>query len=49
MKYVPVRLDFSQIIEIVVAAAKRYLGVPDLTSEELQGVLSGGVLSGCWT
>jgi hypothetical protein len=31
-----------QKIEVVVAAAERYLGVRDLTSEELQGVLSGG-------
>jgi hypothetical protein len=28
----------SQNIEVVVAAAERYLGVRDLTSEELQGV-----------
>jgi hypothetical protein len=33
----------SQKMEVVVAAAERYLG--DLTSEELQGVLSGGVPS----
>jgi hypothetical protein len=31
-----------QKIEVVVAAAEKYLGV---TLEELQGVLSGGVLS----
>ena len=35
----------SQKIEVVVAAAERYMGVQDLTSEELQGVLSGGVTS----
>ena len=35
----------SQKIEVVVAAAERYLGVRDLTSDELQGVLSGGVPS----
>jgi hypothetical protein len=35
----------SQKMEVVVAAAERYLGVRDLTSEELQGVLSGGVPS----
>ena len=35
----------SQNIEFVVAAAERYVGVQDLTSEELQGVLSGGVPS----
>jgi hypothetical protein len=33
----------SQTIEFVVAAAERYLGVRDLPSEELQGVLSGNV------
>uniref|UniRef100_A0A4W5K0M9 Bublin coiled coil protein n=1 Tax=Hucho hucho TaxID=62062 RepID=A0A4W5K0M9_9TELE len=32
-------------MEVVVAAAERYLGVLDLTSEELQGVLSGDVPS----
>ena len=32
----------SQKIEVVAAAAERYLGALDLTSEELQGVLSGG-------
>jgi hypothetical protein len=36
---------FTQIIEVVVVAAERCLGVRDLTSEELQGVLSGGVPS----
>ena len=35
----------SQKITFVVAAAERYLGVQDLTSEELEGVLSGGVPS----
>ena len=35
----------SQKIEEVVTAAERYLGVRDLMSEELQGVLSGGVPS----
>ena len=35
----------SQNIDVVVAAAENYLGIPDLTLEELQGVLSGGVLS----
>ena len=35
----------SQIIEVVVVAAERCLGVRDLTSEELQGVLSGDVPS----
>jgi hypothetical protein len=35
----------SQKIEVVVAAAEKYLGVRDLTSEELQGLLSGCVLS----
>ena len=34
-----------QEIEVVVAAAERYLGVRDFTSEEFQGVLSGGVPS----
>jgi hypothetical protein len=34
-----------QKIEVLVAAAERYWGVRDLTSEELQGVLSGGVPS----
>jgi hypothetical protein len=34
-----------QKIEVVEAAAERYLSVRDLTSEELQGVLSGDVLS----
>ena len=35
----------SQKIEVVVKAVEEYLGVRDLTSEQLQGVLSGGVLS----
>ena len=35
----------SQKIEVVLAAAEKYLGIRDLTSEELQGVLNGGVLS----
>jgi hypothetical protein len=35
----------SQKINVMVAAAKMYLGIQDLTSEELQGVLRGGVLS----
>jgi hypothetical protein len=34
----------SQRIDVVVAAAEKYLGIPDLTSEKLQGVLTGGVL-----
>ena len=34
-----------QKIEVVVTAAEKYLGVRDLTSEELQGVLSGDVPS----
>ena len=33
----------SRKIEFVVAGPERYLGVQDLTSEEVQGVLSGGV------
>ena len=36
----------SQKIEVLVAAAEKYLGVQDFTSEELQGVLSGGVQIG---
>ena len=35
----------SQKNLVVVAATEKYLGVRDLTSEELQGVLSGGVPS----
>jgi hypothetical protein len=35
----------SQKIDVVVAAAEKFLGVGDLTSEELQGVLSGSVPS----
>ena len=35
----------SQKIEVDMAAVEGYLGVRDLTSEELQGVLSGGVTS----
>ena len=35
----------SQKIAVVVAAAERYFGMRDLTSEELQGVLSGRVPS----
>ena len=35
----------SQKIEVVVAAAEKYLGVRDLTAEELQDVLSGDVPS----
>jgi hypothetical protein len=34
----------SQKIDVV-AVAEKYLGVRDLTSEELKGVSSGGVLS----
>ena len=34
-----------QNIEVVVVAAESYLGVRDLTEEEVQGVLVGGVLS----
>jgi hypothetical protein len=34
-----------QKIKVVVAVAQRYLGVRDLTSEELQDVLSGDVPS----
>ena len=35
----------SQIIDVVVAAAEMFLGIQDFTSEELQGVLRGGVPS----
>ena len=35
----------SQKIDVMVAAEKMYLGIQDLTSEELQGVLRGGVPS----
>jgi hypothetical protein len=35
----------SQKIDIVVAAAEKYLGIRDLTSEELHGVLRGVVPS----
>ena len=34
-----------QKIKVGVAAADKYLGMRDLTSEDLQGVLSGGVPS----
>jgi hypothetical protein len=39
-----------QKIEVVVAAVERYLGVRDLKSEELQGVLMWWcpILPGCW-
>lgn len=35
----------SQRIDVVVAAPEKYLGIRELTSEEFQGVLSGGVPS----
>lgn len=35
----------SQNIDVVVAAAKKYLGAQNRTSEELQGVPSGSVPS----
>ena len=37
-------------MDVVVAATEKYLGVRDLTSEKLQGVLSGSVpvFSGRW-
>ena len=35
----------SQRIDVVVAAAKKYLGVQDFTAKELQGVLNDSVLS----
>jgi hypothetical protein len=33
----------SQKIDVVMAAAEKYLSIRDLTSEEIQGLLSGGV------
>ena len=35
----------SQRIDVVVAAAEKYLGVQDFTAEELQGVFNNSVLS----
>ena len=35
----------SQKIDVVVAPGEKYSGIQDLTSEELQGVFSGGVPS----
>jgi hypothetical protein len=35
----------SQEIDVMVAAAGKYLGTQDLTSNELQDVLKGGVLT----
>jgi hypothetical protein len=35
----------TQKIDVVVAAAEKYLGLRDLTSKELQGLLGGSVPS----